>query len=182
MLRLRRITKQNLESTGKNVAQIVQESVLGCGKVWRCVVSSPSPPQGATMFLGEFQHSLDSKQRLAIPAEVRDRWNAERHGEVFIAAPGQTGSLWLWPEKKFEEHADRIESGLVTAEEVAWSNRRLFSRAARVPFDSAGRIRIPDRLLAEYGLNGTIVILGVRDHLELVTPEQRAKELSEEAA
>jgi len=134
------------------------------------------------MFLGEHEHSLDAKQRLAIPSEFRDAWRTERHGESLIAAPGQNGWLWLWPEKKFEEHADRIESGLVTAEEVAWSNRRLFSRAARVPFDSAGRIRIPDRLLAEYGLTGTVVILGVRDHLELVTPEQRAKELAEHAA
>lgn len=134
------------------------------------------------MFLGEFQHSLDSKQRLAIPAEVRERWNPERHGEMFIAAPGQNGFLWLWPEKKFEEYADRIESGLVTTEEVTRFNRRLFSRAARVPFDSAGRVRIPDRLLAEYGLSGTIVISAVRDHLELVTPEQRAKEAAEEAA
>lgn len=134
------------------------------------------------MFLGEFQHSLDSKKRLAIPAEVRDQWKPDRHGEMFIAAPGQSGGLWLWPEKKFEEYADRIESGLVTADEVARFNRRIFSKAARVPFDSTGRIRIPDRLLEQFGLNDAVVILGVRDHLELVTPEQRARELAEEAA
>jgi MraZ protein len=134
------------------------------------------------MFLGEYEHSLDSKQRLAIPAEIREQWKPERHGSMLIAAPGQTGGLWLWPEKKFEEYADRIESGLMTADEVARSNRRLFSRAARVPFDSAGRIRIPDRLLADYGLSGTVVILGVRDHLELFTPDQRAKEMAQEAA
>jgi MraZ protein len=134
------------------------------------------------MFLGEYEHSLDSKQRLAIPAEIREQWKPERHGSMLIAAPGQTGGLWLWPEKKFEEYADRIESGLMTADEVARSNRRLFSRAARVPFDSAGRIRIPDRLLADYGLSGSVVILGVRDHLELFTPDQRAKEMAHDAA
>ena len=134
------------------------------------------------MFLGEYEHSLDSKQRLAIPAEIREQWKPERHGSMLIAAPGQTGGLWLWPEKKFEEYADRIESGLMTADEVARSNRRLFSRAARVPFDSAGRIRIPDRLLADYGLSESVVILGVRDHLELFTPDQRAKEMAQDAA
>ncbi|MEY5032685.1 MAG: MraZ protein putative antitoxin-like, partial [Planctomycetota bacterium] len=60
------------------------------------------------MFLGEYEHSLDAKQRLAIPAEIRDSWKAERHGDAFIAAPGQNGQLWLWPERKFEEHADRL--------------------------------------------------------------------------
>jgi MraZ protein len=134
------------------------------------------------MFLGEYEHSLDSKQRLAIPAELRDQWKPERHGSMLIAAPGQTGGLCLWPEKKFEEFADQIESGLMTADEVARANRRLFSRAARVPFDSAGRIRIPDRLLAEFGLSGTVVILGVRDHLELFSPEARAKDLMQGAA
>jgi MraZ protein len=141
-------------------------------------VSFPAPEGAPTMFLGEYEHSLDSKQRLAIPVEVRNEWKPERHGSMFIAAPGQTGGLWLWPEKKFEEYADRIESGLVTQEEVARRNRQLFSRAARVPFDSSGRVRIADRLLQEYGLSDTVVILGVRDHLELTTREQRAREVA----
>jgi MraZ protein len=134
------------------------------------------------MFLGEFEHSLDAKQRLAIPAEIRSMWNAERHGEQLIAAPGKNGSLWLWPEKKFVEFADRIESGLETPEEQARANRELFSRAARLPFDSAGRVRIPDRLLADFGLNGgQVIILGVKDHLELATPAEREVENQESA-
>ncbi|MEI7878915.1 MAG: cell division protein [Planctomycetota bacterium] len=128
------------------------------------------------MFLGEYEHSLDAKQRLAIPSELRDAWKSDRHGEAFIAAPGQNGSLWLWPEKKFEEQADRLESGLVTQEEVVRFNRDLFPRSARVPFDSAGRVRIPDRLLNDFGLSGQVVILGVRDHLELATTEERNRE------
>jgi DNA-binding transcriptional regulator/RsmH inhibitor MraZ len=55
-------------------------------------------------------------------------------------------------------------------------NRDLFPRSARVPFDSAGRVRIPDRLLNDFGLSGTVVVLGVRDHLELATLEDRERE------
>ncbi len=128
------------------------------------------------MFLGEYDHSLDAKQRLAIPSEIRDAWKKDRHGEAFIAAPGQNGALWLWPEKKFEEQADRIESGLVTQEEVVRFNRDLFPRSARIPFDSAGRVRIPDRLLSDFGLSGQVVILGVRDHLELASTSEREVE------
>ncbi len=128
------------------------------------------------MFLGEYEHSLDAKQRLAIPSEVRDAWQDDDHGKMFIAAPGQNGCLWLWPEKKFEKYADKIEGGLVTAEDIAKFNRDFFPRSARVPFDSAGRVRIPDRLLADFGLSGQVVILGVRDHLELTTLAQRLSE------
>ena len=155
--------------------------VLKGGAKCRILPWSPKDVLGTlwsakVMFLGEYEHALDAKQRLAIPAEIRDAWKADRHGEVFIAAPGQNGQLWLWPEKKFEEHADRIESGLVTQEDVVRMNRDLFPRAARVPFDSAGRVRIPDRLLNDFGLSGTVVILGVRDHLELVSLGMREGE------
>jgi len=60
---------------------------------------------------------------------------------------------------------------------VVRQNRDLFSRAAKVPFDSAGRIRIPDRLLKDFGLSGQVVILGVRDHMELVSIDERNEEL-----
>jgi DNA-binding transcriptional regulator/RsmH inhibitor MraZ len=48
--------------------------------------------------------------------------------------------------------------------------RLMFSQAARVPLDSAGRVRLPARLLTQYGLKDAIKVLGVRDHLELVDP------------
>ena len=51
------------------------------------------------LFLGEYEHVIDAKQRLAIPAEVRDVFNPEQHGSAFIAVPGGDGSLWLWPER-----------------------------------------------------------------------------------
>ena len=49
--------------------------------------------------------------------------------------------------------------------------RLIFSQAARLPVDSAGRVRIPDRLLQAFGLSGSVMILGVRDHLEVCDPQ-----------
>mgnify|MGYP003330827633 CR=1 FL=1 len=43
------------------------------------------------LFLGEYDYTIDAKQRLAIPAEVRDVLNPEIHGAAFIAAPGGNG-------------------------------------------------------------------------------------------
>jgi len=121
-------------------------------------------------FLGEYEHSLDPKQRLAIPAELRDVLRPELHGAALIAAPGSNGSLWLWPEKTFQELSTALGGSLLGDEDMQQFERLIFSQAARLPIDGAGRVRIPDRLLQAFGLSGSVMILGVRDHLELCDP------------
>ena len=123
------------------------------------------------LFLGEYEHSLDPKQRLAIPAEIRDVLRPEVHGEALIAAPGANGGLWLWPEKTFQELSSALGGSLLGDEDMQQFERVIFSQAARMPIDSAGRIRIPDRLLQAFGLSGSVMILGVRDHLEICDPK-----------
>ena len=124
------------------------------------------------LFLGEFEHALDAKQRLAIPSELRACLRHEGDGAVFVAAPGPNDFLWLWPAETFAELAKSLGGSLVGDDSLQNFERHVFSQAAHAPLDKAGRVRIPDRLLARYRLAGNVVILGVRDHLELCTPEQ----------
>jgi MraZ protein len=121
-------------------------------------------------FLGEYEHSLDPKQRLAIPAELREVLRPELHGEALIAAPGANGSLWLWPEKTFYELSQALGGSLLGDEDIQEFERLMFSQSARLPIDGAGRVRIPDRLLQAFKLSGSVMILGVKDHLELCDP------------
>jgi MraZ protein len=124
------------------------------------------------LFLGEFEHALDAKQRLAVPSELRACMPSDGEDAVFVAAPGPNGFLWLWPEDTFAELAKALGGSLVGDDSLQSFERLVFSQSARTPLDKAGRIRIPDRMLERFGLAGTIVILGVRDHLELCTPQQ----------
>ena len=57
------------------------------------------------LFLGEFEHALDAKQRLAVPSELRACMPSDGEDAVFVAAPGPNGFLWLWPEDTFAELA-----------------------------------------------------------------------------
>ncbi|MEC8559870.1 MAG: hypothetical protein VXY94_07315 [Planctomycetota bacterium] len=129
-------------------------------------------------FLGEYEHSIDAKQRLAIPAEVRDVLDPEVHGSAFVAAPGGNGSLWLWPERTFETLSKELAGSLLGNDDLDDFERLVFSQSARVPLDSAGRIRIPVRLLDRYGLSKSVTVLGVRDHLELIKPKSWREEQS----
>lgn len=93
------------------------------------------------------------------------------HGEGFMAAPGANDCLWLWPEKTFHQLSSALGGSLVGDPGMQDFERMVFSQSARVPLDNAGRVRIPERLLQKYGLTGSIMILGVRDHIELCPPE-----------
>jgi MraZ protein len=119
------------------------------------------------LFTGEYEHTIDAKQRLAIPAEIRSRLDPEVHGSGFYAVPGPNGALWLWPERTFEQMAGAMEQSLLPGEEMMEFEELLFSQAARVELDKAGRVRLPERLTQFAGIGQSAVILGVKDHLEL---------------
>lgn len=137
------------------------------------------------LFTGEYEHTIDAKQRLAIPAEVRGQLNPELHGEAFYIAPGANGSLWLWPERTFERMASVMEQSLLPGEEMMEFEELLFPQSRRLEIDKAGRVRIPEQMLVEYGLGQNVVILGVKDHLELRDPvqwkAQRQQKLAKQA-
>lgn len=124
------------------------------------------------LFTGEFEHTIDAKQRLAIPSEIRTRLDPEQHGTRFYLAPGSNGSLWLWPERTFEQLAAALERSLVPADDMMQFEELLFSQSVLLDMDKTGRIRLPERVLSEYGLGPRVIIVGIKDHLELRMPEQ----------
>jgi MraZ protein len=124
------------------------------------------------LFSGKYEHVIDEKQRLAVPAPIRARLDKETDGEAFYAAPMANGAIWLWTERVFERLAEDLEQSLMPQAELLEFDESLFPEAERLELDKAGRIRIPQEKLEEAGLGLTVVILGMRDHLELRDPAQ----------
>ena len=131
------------------------------------------------LFTGEFAHTIDAKQRLAIPAEIRTALAAaagpvdpSSEGEsdaavVLYAVLGPNGALWIWPEATFLDMVNLMDQSLVPTDEQMSFDELFFPHASRLQLDAAGRARLPERLTTQAGLGSTVVILGVRDHLEL---------------
>lgn len=128
------------------------------------------------LFTGEYEHTIDDKQRLAIPSEIRAVFSPELHGEAFYVTVGPNNVLWLLPEKRFMQIADQLGRSPMQNEELLEYEVFLFSQARRLELDKAGRVRLPERLLGMAGLDGKTVILGVKDHLELRDPDAWAQE------
>lgn len=123
------------------------------------------------LFTGEYEHTIDDKHRLAIPSEIRSIFTPEDHGQAFYLAVGANNVLWLLPEKRFMEIAEALSDSPMQSEQLLDYEVFLFSQARRLEMDKTGRIRLPERLLEMAGLGSRVVILGVKDHLELRDPD-----------
>ena len=134
------------------------------------------------LFTGEFEHTIDAKSRLAIPADIRNRLDDNLHGTGFYVAPGMATTLWLWPQLTFEHMAMATEASLLPDEDLQGFDEFLYSQAAFVEMDKTGRIRIPERLLQLANLGTQVTLLGVKDHLELRDPDRWAQQRQDKLA
>ncbi|MFP4145191.1 MAG: division/cell wall cluster transcriptional repressor MraZ [Phycisphaeraceae bacterium] len=124
------------------------------------------------VFTGTYEHSIDKKHRLAIPADIRGQIQREQGAtegdSVFLyVALGDDQALSLYTESGFEKRAQELDSSELDADELLAYERLLFSLARRVEMDRQGRVRLPDNLLRQAGLGSEVVLLGVKDHLEV---------------
>lgn len=129
------------------------------------------------LFTGEYEYTIDAKHRIAIPAEIRSRLGKDE--SAFYLVPGPNGALWMWPEPTFDAMAGAMEQTLLPGEEIMEFEELLFSQAARLDLDGSGRVRLPERLLTLAGISDKVMILGVRDHLELRDPQEWRTRLEE---
>lgn len=120
------------------------------------------------LLIGQFEHTIDAKGRLAVPAEIRSRWVAERDGGAWFAVPWSGGRIRLYTETEFNKRAAAaLGTGLTPSEELAELQAVLFGHSARLEMDSAGRVRIPDAMLTAAGLGKEVVLVGCGDRLEV---------------
>ncbi len=119
------------------------------------------------LLTGTFPRTIDDKQRLAIPKRLREGLTPGATVCVLYIAPGTDGSLALYTEESFARLADQLAASPPTGQDVRAFSRLFFSQAQRIELDGQGRIRIPPELVALASLDKEVMLVGVRDHLEL---------------
>jgi transcriptional regulator MraZ len=119
------------------------------------------------LFTGHYEHSIDAKGRLAIPADIRSRWDVEREGNAWYAVPWIGQIIRLYTETSFRTRASAYSASLTPDEDVAELKTTLFGLTRRLELDASGRVRLPDELLELAGLHSTVVLIGAGDWLEV---------------
>ena len=116
--------------------------------------------------IGQYQHSIDAKGRLFIPAKFR-----EELGETFYVTIGLDGCLSVYSDTKWASLLEKVESLPLSK---ARSMRTLFANAAKCEPDAQGRILIPAKLREYAKLEKDVVITGASRCVELWNPERWA--------
>jgi MraZ protein len=115
---------------------------------------------------GNYELTLDEKNRLLVPSEIRKAWNPE-DAESLVMVPGVNRKLWLYTEKFYEVMANRMESELTPEEEKVEYDQLNFALAQRIELDKQGRVLVPDKLVKKGKLEREVTVVGMRDHIEI---------------
>lgn len=119
------------------------------------------------MFIGEYQHSIDQKGRMAVPVKFRSAL-----GGGAVVTRGLDHCLFMFTEQEWRELAQKL-----AALPLAQANSRAFVRlmmagAVQVALDNQGRILLPDYLRQYAGLLKEVVVAGLYSRIELWDKER----------
>lgn len=119
----------------------------------------------ASYLTGSYQHNIDSKGRLTVPAKLR-----EQLGEAFYLTKGIDGCLFVYPEKEWEKFLDDLCSRPIS--QAAAVQRHFIANSALVETDGMGRVLIPKNLREYAALEKDTMFLGVGKRAEIWSTER----------
>jgi MraZ protein len=122
------------------------------------------------MFLGEYQHTLDSKGRIIVPSKFR-----EELGDSFIATKGLDNCLFLYPMNEWKIIEGKVKSLPFTRADVRSFARFFFSGASELEIDKQGRILLPSNLRDYAMIEKDLYIIGVGSRVEIWANEKWAQ-------
>ena len=127
------------------------------------------------MLLGEYEHTIDDKNRVTLPAKFRREFE-----DGCVVTKGFEGCLFAWPPGNWENYKNSILAPLNPLSlEGRRMHRRFYAGAAETALDKQGRVIITPALLAHAQLGRDVVVAGVNDHVEIWDRDAWRRELSE---
>ena len=114
------------------------------------------------MFIGQYEHSVDQKGRLAIPSKFRKNLS-----DGAVVTKGLDGCLFLFSRAKWQEMAENIGQLPETKSSARLYSRLILAGASEAEFDNQGRVLIPAYLRKYAGVKSSVVVAGVYDRIEI---------------
>ena len=114
------------------------------------------------MFMGEYNHTVDTKGRLIIPSKFR-----EQLGEEFIVTKGLDGCLFVFPQDEWQAFEEKLRTLPLTQKGARQFTRFFVAGATPCELDKQGRILVPATLREFAGLDKDVVLAGMLNRIEI---------------
>jgi len=118
------------------------------------------------VLFGEYELTIDDKNRLLVPADIRKAIPPES-GEGFFLVQGSNRVPWMYPERYYEDLATRDPGDMTPSEDLLAFDQLHFAMASKLPWDKQGRVLVPEKVLMRASIGKEVTLIGARDHLEL---------------
>lgn len=130
------------------------------------------------MFISEYEHALDTKGRVSIPARFREVLDHSGEDRLILTIQDQ-GCLEAWPRSEWMKELERLRGMSRTNPVVVAYRRKRLGQAQEVQIDKQGRILLPTQLRQKVGLDKQLSFVGADDHFEIWDSERWSRALAE---
>ena len=114
------------------------------------------------MFMGEYNHTVDTKGRLIIPSRFRDEL-----GDEFVVTKGLDGCLFVFPNNEWQAFEEKLKALPLTNKSARQFARFFVAGATPCELDKQGRILLPGTLREFAGLEKDVVLTGMLNRIEI---------------
>ena len=118
------------------------------------------------LLTGSYRRNLDDEGRVALPKQLRDALGFPEKSSLFIT-PGTDRSLAIYTQEVLEELGSTLAQTNPVAQDTRAFSRLFYAQAQPAEIDRQGRLRIPPELARLSIVSSEVMLLGVRDHIEL---------------
>jgi len=113
------------------------------------------------VLIGQYRHSLDGKNRLFIPARLRQNVRS------FVITSGLEGCLFVYTPENWKKITERLKALPLTKADARKFSRTFLSGASECPVDDQGRILVPKTLCNYANIRKEVIVVGVLDRIEI---------------
>ena len=118
------------------------------------------------MFMGEYNHTIDPKGRVIVPAKFR-----EALGDDFVVTKGLDGCLFVYDKTEWTAFEEKLKTLPITNKDARNFVRFFLAGATTVEVDKQGRILLPNKLREYASLDKEVVAIGAVSRVELWSRE-----------
>jgi MraZ protein len=127
------------------------------------------------VFYGNYDLAIDKQHRLLLPSDIRGLLEVNPEGGAFFIIVGINKKPWFYTHDRYFALAGELETDNTPEDDELAYIQMMFGQATKQPWDTQGRVPVPEKVRRKTGIGTVVTLVGAKDHLELWDRDEWAK-------